>query len=110
MGRRFNEAVQHMQMLEQAKQQAYAPGPNPHANYDAAGRRFDVPYWQAAMMRIDEKLERVKVMLLRGQAASKDDCEDVAVLILKIYEWSTDDAPDSIEDSLPGDEEKAVRG
>jgi hypothetical protein len=84
LSRRFHELLKEMGQLHDKKQQDYGNDEDPFKNINAA-KDWGVEPWIAALMRLGEKVERLKSLAKKGKLANEsgvDSMNDIAVYAL----------------------------
>jgi len=88
---RFHELVKEIADLHDRKQQDYGAGDDPFANVRAS-KDWGVPSWVGAMIRLNDKVQRLKSFARKGALANEsaeDSMRDIAVyalIALVLYE------------------------
>jgi len=81
---RFLAALHRIAELHSRKQHDYGQGDDPFANVRAS-REFGVPPWVGAMIRLNDKVTRIKSFILKGVLKNEpiqDAFDDMAVYAL----------------------------
>jgi len=82
--RRFLEKLEQIAALHSAKQQDYGVGEDPFANIRAS-QDFGVPPWVGAVIRLNDKVTRIKSFIRNGTLRNEpivDSFRDIAVYSL----------------------------
>ena len=77
----FDAVLKQMSDLHAKKGQDYGSGSDPYANVRAS-QEFGVPPWIGALIRLNDKITRLKSFIRRGELANEsavDSIRDVAV-------------------------------
>lgn len=88
---RFHELVKEIAELHDRKQADYGAGDDPFANVRAS-EEFGVASWVGALIRLNDKITRLKAFAQRGSLANEsaaDSMQDIAVyalIALVLYE------------------------
>lgn len=92
---RFHELVEEIAALHDRKQADYGSDSDPFANVRASNE-WGVPAWVGAMMRLNDKVVRLKSFAKKGSLANEsaaDSMRDIAVyalIALVLYEQERD--------------------
>lgn len=79
---RFHEIRQELGELHDRKQQDYGTDTDPFANVRQSAKDWGLPPWQAAMLRLTDKVRRLQSYAHRGSLANEgvsDSFDDIAV-------------------------------
>jgi len=99
----FHEELEQLGLLHDKKQQDYGTNEDPFANVRAS-EEFGVPAWQGCLIRMNDKVSRLKTYCKKGTLSNEgveDSLRDLAVYsLIALVLFREDQSPVAAEDGV----------